>query len=145
MVRNNYAYVGGNPISSVDPLGLAQFGYRPLGKLPWLGESSRNPLDDFFHTDIAHEQLFFEDGLSPSNVGFFNDPSGGGLQSGEDISQYHLDPRHYDDSLLRQAVANVKTGKYKLLGNNCQTYADELRTEYDRLLKQLLQPIAVTQ
>ena len=142
---STYAYAGGNPISSVDPLGLAQFGCRHLGPLPWLGELSRNPLDDFFHTDIAHEQLFFEDGLSPSNVGFFNDPSGGGLQSGEDISQYHLDPRHYDDSLLRQAVANVKTGKYKLLGNNCETYADKLRTEYDRLLKQLLQPIAVTQ
>jgi hypothetical protein len=39
--------------------------------------------DDCFHTDIAHKQLFFDDGLIPSNVGFFNDPSGAVLQSGE--------------------------------------------------------------
>ncbi|MHB8478584.1 MAG: hypothetical protein ACYDBZ_20190 [Steroidobacteraceae bacterium] len=119
----------------IDPLGLAQFGYRPLGRLPWLGDSSRNRLDDYFHTDIAHEQLFFEDGLSPSNLGFFNDDWGGGLQSGEDPSQYHMDPFHYDDQAMRQAVKNVDPGSYKLIGNNCQTYADKLRAEYRRLLQ----------
>jgi hypothetical protein len=122
-------------VSYVDPLGLARFGYRPLGGLPWLGDSSRNRLDDYFHTDIAHEQLFFEDGLSPSNVGVFNDSWGGGLQSGENPSAYHMDPTHYDDQVMRQAVANVDPGTYSLIGNNCQNYADNLRAEYNRLLR----------
>ena len=132
---NYYAYVSGNPISNYDPLGLAQFGFRPLGPLPWLGDSSRNPLDDYFHTDVAHEQLFFEDGQSPSNLGFFNDNSGGILRSGEDQSLFHMDPTHYDDKIMRQAVKNINPGKYKLFGNNCQTYADRLRAEYKRLQK----------
>ena len=132
---NTYAYVGGNPISNYDPLGLAQFGYRHLGSLPWLGPLSRNPLDDYFHTDIAHEQLFFEDGRSPSNLGFFNDDWGGGLQSGEDPSAYHMDPVHYDDQVMRQAVANVDPGSYNLIGNNCENYSDKLRAEYKRLRK----------
>jgi len=132
---NTYAYVSDNPISNYDPLGLAQFGFRPLGPLPWLGDSSRNPLDDYFHTDISHEQLFFEDGQSPSNIGFFNDKSGGGLYSGQDQSLYHMDPMHYDDKIMRQAVKNVNPGKYRLFGNNCQTYADSLRAEYNRLAK----------
>jgi uncharacterized protein RhaS with RHS repeats len=128
---NLYAYVGGNPISNIDPLGLAQFGYRPLSGLPWLGIFSRNPLDDFLNTDLAHEQLFFEDSRSPSNVGFFPN----GLQSGEDPSQYHMDPTHYDDAIMRQAVANIDPGHYNLGSNNCQTYGAKLRNEYNRLLK----------
>jgi hypothetical protein len=80
----------------------------------------------------AHEQLFFEDGLSPSNVGFFK---GDGLHTDEDPSEYHMDPTHYDDNLMRKAMKNVNPGHYKLFGNNCQTYADKLRAEYNRLLK----------
>jgi hypothetical protein len=95
-------------------------------------------LDDYFHTDIAHEQLFFEDGLSPANVGFFNDKSGGGLQSGEDQRLYHMDPTHYDDKIMRQAVKNINPGRYRLFGNNCETYADRLRAEYNRLQKSVL-------
>ena len=93
------------------------------------------PIRRYFHTDIAHEQLFFEDGLNPSNLGFFNDDWGGGLQSGENPQLYHMDPQHYDDEVMRQAVQNVDPGSYKLFGNNCQTYADKLKGEYNRLLK----------
>jgi hypothetical protein len=131
---SRYGYVSGNPVGNSDPSGLAQFGYRPLSGLPWLYIFSRNPLDDFFYTDLAHEELFFEDGLNPSDVGFFP----GGLQSGEDPSQYHMDPMHYDDAVMRQAVANVNPGEYNLPTNNCQTYGSRLRAEYNRLLKSLL-------
>jgi hypothetical protein len=46
-----------------------------------------------------------------------------------------MDPMHYDDTIMRQAVKNVNPGKYKLFENNCQTYADSLRAEYNRLKK----------
>jgi hypothetical protein len=92
-------------------------------------------VDDHFDTDIAHEQLFLEDGRSPSNVGFFSDDWGGGLQSGEDPSAFHMDPVHYNDQIMRQAVANVRPGTYNLIENNCQIYADKLKAEYNRLLK----------
>jgi hypothetical protein len=112
-------------------LGLAQFGYRPLSGAPWLYIFSRNPLDDAFNTDIAHEQLFFEDDFSPSNIGFFP----GGLRTGEDPSQYHMDSVHYEDAVMRYAVANVKPGVFNVRSNNCQSYGAALRAEYYRLLK----------
>ena len=95
---STYAYVNGNPISNIDPLGLAQFGYRPLSGLPWLGMFSRNPLDDFLNTDLAHEQLFFEDSRSPSNVGFFPN----GLQSGRGSKPIS----HGPDALRRRNYAS---------------------------------------
>jgi RHS repeat-associated protein len=50
---NTYAYVGGNPISNIDPTGLAYFGVRPLHGVPWLGVLSNNPLDNAMNTAIA--------------------------------------------------------------------------------------------
>jgi len=38
-----------------------------------------------------------------------------------------MDPTHYDYKIMRQAVKNLNPGKYKLFGNNCQTYADKLK------------------
>ncbi|MGE3533160.1 MAG: RHS repeat-associated core domain-containing protein, partial [Steroidobacteraceae bacterium] len=70
---STYAYANNNPISNIDLLGLAYFASRPLSGLPWLGPLSQNPVDDFFNTEISHEQLFFEDGKAPSNLGFFDD------------------------------------------------------------------------
>lgn len=86
-------------------------------------------MDDFFNTNLSHEQLFFEDNLSPSNVGFFP----GGLRSGENPSLYQMDPTHYNDAIMRQAVAHVNAGTYNLAANNCQTYGSKLRAEYSRL------------
>jgi hypothetical protein len=57
----------------VDPTGLAYFAKRPLKGAPWLGPLSSNPIDDRNNTELAHEQLFFEDGKSPANIGFFDD------------------------------------------------------------------------
>ena len=72
---NLYAYVGNNPIKRLDPFGLAYFAKRPLNGLPWMGIFSCDPgsIDDILNTEISHEQLFFEDGKSPSNIGFFDD------------------------------------------------------------------------
>ena len=70
---NPYSYSANNPFSLIDPNGLAYFAYRPLGQLPWLGPFSNNPIDNALHTSISHEQLFFEDGKWPENLGFFSD------------------------------------------------------------------------
>jgi YD repeat-containing protein len=66
---NLYEYVASNPVKFTDPMGLAYFAKRPLGNKPWLGPASCNPLDDALNTEVSHEQLFFEDGQSPSNIG----------------------------------------------------------------------------
>lgn len=126
-----YAYVGGNPLSGVDPMGLSYFAYRPLQGSPWLGVLSDNPLDDAMHAAIFHEELFFEDGKSPSNLGFFGD---GTLKSEPNPRGYRPVPGHYDDCVMRMAVQDVKLGTYHLIGNNCQDWAGNVQNEYKRLL-----------
>ena len=128
---STYAYVRGNPLSYIDPSGLAYFASRALEGLPWLGPISQNPLDDLFNTEISHEQLFFEDSKTPSNIGFFND---GTLKEELTPSGYHKKSGHYDDCIMRKAVANTSAlPRYCLIGSNCQDWADRVRKEYKRL------------
>jgi RHS repeat-associated protein len=129
--QNVYTYADGDPLNRTDPRGLAYFAYRQLGRLPWLGPLSNNPIDNMLDTDISHEQLFFEDNLIPSNLGFFNTNT---LVTETDIRGWHRVPGEYNDCLMRMAVQNVRRGRYHLIGNNCQNYADKLRAEYNRLL-----------
>jgi len=128
---NTYAYVGGNPLTQVDLRGLAYFAYRPLAGLRWLGPLSSNPLDDAMHTDIAHEQLIFEDKQSPTNLGFFRD---GTVKTDPNPNGYRPIPGRYDDCLMRIAAQNASRGDYHLVGNNCQSWADRVRDEYNKLL-----------
>ena len=128
---NTYAYVGGNPLSQVDTRGLAYFAYRPLAGLSWLGPLSSNPLDDKMHTDIAHEQLIFEDKQSPTNLGFFGD---GTVKIDPNPNGYRPIPGRYDDCLMRIAAQYTSRGDYQLVGNNCQSRADRVRDEYKKLL-----------
>ena len=134
-----YGYVGGDPLGFIDPMGLAYFGVRPLQGLPWLGPLSNNPLDNWSNTAIAHEQLFFEDGKLPGNVGFFDDSK---LQTEPSPTGYRRLPGQYNDCVMRMAAQVASTGKYNPATNNCQSWADRAREQYDKLMKSGIGPAA---
>ena len=97
-----------------------------------------NPIDDQSNTEIAHEQLFFEDELG-GNMGYFKN-SKVLADAPNLIDQYRVTKTGYDDAAMRDAVLNVEPEKYKVLGNNkynCQDWAEAVRFEYNRLVIEL--------
>jgi hypothetical protein len=131
-------YVGNNSLDAIDPFGLACFKYRPLrGPLGIFGVMG-NATDRQNNTIIGHEQLFFEDKQSPSNLGYFDDNK---VKIDKDTSKYgnKFEDCGYNDCIMRKAVAKVKPLPFCLLGNdgmakyNCQDWSDLVRTEYYRL------------
>jgi len=135
-----YTYVGASPNRYVDPTGLAYFGKRPLGGLPWLWIISNNPLDDWFNTEVSHEQLFFEDGKNPANIGYFEDSK---LRTESNPKDYRQVATHYNDCVMRMAASSATAGQYSVIANpfalkpqnNCQDWNDRVRQQYDRLIK----------
>jgi len=129
-----YGYCLDDPVNGEDPLGLFRFGKRGLGGLPLLGIFSDNPIDDAANTELAHEHGFYEDGTG-ENVGLFKE---GVRHDTENIHDYELEEKHYDDKRMRRAVDSLGDQEYNLLGicgkkNNCQDYADKMRSRYDVL------------
>ena len=135
---NLYRYAGNSPTNFTDPLGEAHFARRPLHGLPWSGFLSHNPFDDFMNTELCHEQLIFDDGQQPGNLGFFED---GQVKPDPTPIGYRPEPARYDDGLMRQAVRNVSPGPYSTPWNNCQDWADKIRREYERLKNPKPKPI----
>ncbi len=140
---NPLLYSASRPLSLIDPTGLAYFAKRPLKVLlgVWLGFFSCNPgsLADIENRELSHEQLIFEDGKIPQNIGF--DKEGGGMLKSDPVgTAYRCRSKRYDDCTIRIAVANVPVRRYCLAGssgvqNNCQDWADAVRAEYERLVR----------
>ncbi|MCW9679746.1 VWD domain-containing protein [Dolichospermum planctonicum UHCC 0167] len=139
---NLYRYVSNDPVIYADPSGLARFVYRPLsGSLGGLYPIGRNPLDNYTNTEIAHEQIFFDDG---TNIGFFDD---GRVRpdNQENLKNYDQNSKskYYDDDRLRKAIDNVKVKPYSVIPlpdgkdtDNCQSWAERVRDEYERLKRE---------
>ncbi|MGE4286991.1 MAG: hypothetical protein AB7F23_10395 [Phycisphaerae bacterium] len=152
---NLYAYCANNPLNYTDPWGEAKFGKRPLTGLPWLDILSDNSLGDWIDMELSHEQIWFNDG---TNIGWFNDST---VRADSQPREKYCSWREgqYDDSLVWQAIENVKKTEsfdgiptytspytpwgnyavsraipdYSLGGNNCQGFCEAVRKEYVNL------------
>ncbi|MBI2517335.1 MAG: RHS repeat protein [Opitutae bacterium] len=134
---NQFAYVGNNPISFIDPLGLAYTAARPLQNSlggvvsPFIGKGYEG----------KHHQIFFEDGKQPSNLGLFDDnsvrPDDAPIKLQE---KYERINQGFDDATMRQSVENVKKahGTHWTPSDNCQDFVQRVVDEYFRLQREKL-------
>ncbi len=145
---NTYTYVNSSPSTFVDPLGLARFGIRELGNARSGRAGVPNSFRDFTNSASVHEQLWFDD-YPNENVGFFaGDGSGAGPwvcgeagsvrpDFGHVRDEYRMLGPVLDDTIARMAADSILSewhgSSYCLLGNNCQTFADAVRSEYTRI------------
>ena len=90
------------------------------------------------NAEIAHEQLFFEDGKKdPMSIGW----SSRGYLQNEKLDGYVIYDKGSDACIMREAVKRVKPDHYQMtwIGArskcNCQDYADALRRKYGELEK----------
>jgi hypothetical protein len=147
---NLYGFCGNNPVCRYDKDGRAYFAYRPLdfdiARLAGI-LFSEDQEDNIKNHVIAHEQLIFEDGGSPVNIGYFNAPIG---DNNPRQDEFHFQTQYvpiegkgaYNDCVMREAVKNIRPRPYNLVTwagrstgqYNCQDYADDLRAEYYKLL-----------
>ena len=147
---NLYGFCGNNPVCRYDKDGKAYFAYRPLDNSVTHMTGIIAASSEFMKKKnwvVAHEQLIFEDGGAPVNIGYYNAPIG---DNNPRQDEFHFQVQYvpieakgaYNDCVMREAVKNVVPRSYNLwtwagrsTGQyNCQDYADDLRSEYYRLL-----------
>jgi RHS repeat-associated protein len=138
---NPYRYGANDPLDKVDPSGLAYFVTRPFVFRPINFPYFPDPSDNLA---LVHEQIFFSDG---TNLGYFDDnevrPDDPSWLPSYDWSN----AIYYPDDVVRQAIINVtaETGPYWLFPfwgyDNCQSWAEKVRNEADKLLKDQNSPI----
>lgn len=137
---NMYAFTQNDETNRWDLLGMAYFSYRPLGGVLGLFGVQGKKIDDKLNTVIGHEQLFFEDGKNPSNIGLFDD----GTLKSESGTRSYRGPHDsgWNDCVMREAVKRAPLHAYCLLGKpgatekfNCRIGLMLLRREYRKLVK----------
>ena len=138
--ENLYAFCRNGPVSLYDKDGCAYVAYRRLDNffnkltgVVWSPEKEAN------NRVWAHEHIFFEDGKSPADIGYFDD----GLHSDNVGKVKWIRARSgLKDACLRKAVNMVKPLPYSLLGDksknilqyNCQDWIEDVLNMYDALL-----------
>lgn len=139
---NLYGFCGNNSVCQTDTNGCAYVAYRrldnPLGRfmgVVWSPEKERR------NRVWAHQHIFFEDGKSPQDIGFFDD---GLHEDGANNSNatWIRTRCGLKDACLRKAVGIVRPLQYSLLGDrsrgveqyNCQDWIEEVLAAYDALV-----------
>ena len=113
------------------------FAQRPLTRLPFI--SQPRPSDGFSdrnNVQLAHEHIFFcNNGRIERNVGFGPD----GRFSEETISEKYrlVNDQRYNPSTINSILGPdacyiSDVGTYRTRSNNCQDFAERVRTEYNR-------------
>jgi len=124
---NLYGFCGNDPINKWDYLGMAYFAKRRLETSWWWNIPAVilfwEPKYNYLNIEGSHEQLFFEDGKKPSNLGFFarDDrrklPEGVRSDTEELLKGYwKTGDSGYNDCVMRKAVDYTHTQPYSLLG-----------------------------
>ena len=137
---NLYALCKNAPIFVCDKDGCAYVAYRRLDSfvfkltgVVWSPEMERK------NRVWAHEHIFFEDGKSPRDVGYFDSGVHSDTMSG---ATWYIARSGLKDACLRKAVSMVKPLPYSLLGDrdndipqyNCQDYVEDVLNMYDAIM-----------
>ena len=137
---NLYALCKNAPIFVCDKDGCAYVAYRRLDSfvfkltsVVWSPELERK------NRVWAHEHIFFEDGKSPRDVGYFDSGVHSDTMSG---ATWYIARSGLKDACLRKAVSMVKPLPYSLLGDrdndipqyNCQDYVEDVLNMYDAIM-----------
>ena len=134
---NLYNFCKNAPFLTYDKDGRAYFAYRPLDLFLFRYFVLGGTKDDNDNTMIAHEQLFFEDGENPANLGYFGDKKVRTDTAAIPYRKPHS--KGWNDCIMRKAVKMVKPRAYKLIDMklhnqgsqyNCQDWADDVRWAY---------------
>ena len=130
--ENLYAFCGNNAAANYDKDGCAYFIKRSM-----FGMMRLSTKGDAENQEWAHEQLIFEDGGSPTDLGFFMDSMVREDPDWQKSRKWVRTSGHYNDCVMRKAINHVPTPEYKLTGQghyNCQDFADDIRAKYDELI-----------
>ena len=114
---NLYAFCGNNTAANYDKDGCAYFIKRSM-----FGVMYQTAQRDVENQEWAHEQLVFEDGKEPRDVGFFGDGKVREDPGWRKRWIWRRVPGRYNDCVMRKAVQSVSPKNYQMRGDghyNC--------------------------